>query len=193
VGMTFQYRGGTNAILNESPADWVSPNPGDPQRDYRKDPCADCLNKVVVNDTDHLWGHTGGDNIWVWRSFTRGLNVLLMEEMLPSPTWQDSARQAMGQVRRFADRMNLAAMHPDQKVSATGYSLANRGHEYLVFQADKGEFTVDLKDAPGRFRAEWLDINANRALLAREVEGGSVRTFTTPFPGPAALYLHRIR
>jgi hypothetical protein len=52
---------------------------------------------------------------------------------------------------------------------------------------------VDLKDAPGRFRAEWLDINANRALLAREVEGGGVRTFTTPFPGPAALYLDRIQ
>jgi hypothetical protein len=50
---------------------------------------------------DHLWGHTGGDNIWVWKSFMRGLNVLLMEELLPSPTWQDSARQAMGQVRRL--------------------------------------------------------------------------------------------
>ena len=57
-----------------------------------------------MNDTDHLWGHTGGDNIWVWRSFTRGLNVLFMEELLPSPTWQDSARTAMGQVRRYADR-----------------------------------------------------------------------------------------
>ncbi len=188
VGMTFQYKGGENAWLNESPADWISPN-GDGKDDYRNDPCADCSPKVVVSDTDHLWGHTGGDNIWVWRSFTRGLNVLFMEEMLPSPTWQDSARQAMGQIRRYAERMNLAAMKPDRKVAATGYALANRGREYLVFQSNKGEFTVDLSDAKGVFQGEWLDVNANRTIAAKTVEGGKSWTFTTPFPGPAALYL----
>lgn len=190
VGMTFQYRGGSNQALYDSPADWISPNPGDDRESYREHPCADCTTKVVVNDTDHLWGHTGGDSIWVWKSFTRGLNVLLMEEMLPSPTWQDSARQAMGQVRRFAERMNLAAMKPEPKL-ATGYCLAERGREYLVFQHDKGEFALDLKDAPGTFAVEWFDINAGRSLAGAPVEGGANRTFTTPFPGPAALYLKR--
>jgi len=32
VGMTFQYKGGTNRVLYESPADWISPNPGDPKK-----------------------------------------------------------------------------------------------------------------------------------------------------------------
>jgi hypothetical protein len=114
-----------------------------------------------------------------------------MEEMLPSPTWQDSARQAMGQVRRFAERMNLAAMKPEEKLSATRYCLAARGTEYLVFQHDKGEFTLDLKDAPSAFAVEWFDINAGRAIPAKPVRGGATRTFTTPFPGPAALYLKR--
>lgn len=191
VGMTFQYRGGANQTLYDSPADWISPNPGDPQKSYITNPCAGCTTKVVVNDTDHLWGHTGGDNTWVWRSFMRGLNVLFMEELLPSPTWQDSARQAMGQVRRFAERMNLAAMKPEENLSATRYCLASRGQEYLVFQSDKGEFTLDMKDAPGSFAAEWFNINANVAVAARPVEGGLVRRFTTPFPGPAALYLKR--
>lgn len=189
VGLTFAYRGGTNQDLYDSPADWISPNPGEPLRSYVENPCADCTAKIVVSDTDHLWGHTGGDNIWVWKSFTRGLNVLFMEELLPSPTWQDSARQAMGQVRRFAERMNLAAMRPEEKLSATRYCLAARGKEYLVFQSHKGEFTLDLKDAPGRFEVEWFNINANRSIAAKPVEGGAVRTFTTPFPGPAALYL----
>ena len=191
VGMTFQYRGGSNATLEESPADWISPNPGSDKERYRDDPCAGCSKKVVLNDTDHLWGHTGGDNIWVWRSFTRGLNVLLMEELLPSPTWQDSARVAMGQVRRFGDRVNLAAMKPEPALSATRFCLADRGREYLVFQSDKGEFTLDLKDAAGRFHAEWLDVNGNRTVAAKEVDGGAVRTFTTPFPGPAVLYLKK--
>lgn len=191
VGMTFQYKGGTNAILYESPADWISPNPGDQTQNYREDPCSNCTTKVVVNDTDHLWGHTGGDNVWVWKSFTRGLNVLFMEELLPSPTWQDSARQAMGQVRRYARKMNLAAVTPNEKLSATSYCLANRGHEYLVFQSNKGEFTVDLTDASGTFTVEWLNINADRTITGKPVAGGATRTFTTPFPGPAALYLKR--
>lgn len=189
VGMTFQYKGGTNRVLYESPADWISPNPGDAKESYREHPCADCTAKVVVNDTDHLWGHTGGDNIWVWRSFTRGLNVLFMEELLPSPTWQDSARQAMGQVRRYAGRVDLALMRPEQRLSATGYCLANRGREYLVFQSDKGEFTLDLSDAKGSMEVEWFDVNLDRAVAGKPVQGGGVRTFTTPFPGPAALYV----
>jgi len=189
VGMTFQYRGGSNATLFDSPADWISPNPGDAAQNYRENPCANCTTKVVVNDTDHLWGHTGGDNIWVWKSFTRGLNVLFMEELLPSPTWQDSARSAMGQVRRYAERMNLAAMVPEEKLCATGFCLAERGKEYLVFQSNKGEFTVNLADASGTFSVEWLNINADRTIAGQPVQGGAVRTFTTPFPGPAAVYL----
>jgi hypothetical protein len=189
VGMTFQYKGGTNAILYNSPADWISPNPGDAGQSYIENPCADCTTKAVVSDTDHLWGHTGGDNIWVWKSFARGLNVLFMEELLPSPTWQDSARQGMGQVRRYAERMNLGAMKPEERLSATRYCLANRGQEYLVFQHNKGEFTLDLKDAPGTFTAEWFNINGDKVVPAKPVQGGAVRTFTTPFPGPAALYL----
>jgi hypothetical protein len=189
VGMTFQYKGGTNANLYQSPADWISPNPGSAEESYMDNPCANCAGKVVVNDTDHLWGHTGGDNVWVWKSFTRGLNVLFMEELLPSPTWQDSARLAMGQTRRYAGKMDLAAMIPDAKLSTTRYCLAGRGREYLVFQSNKGEFTLDLRDAAGTFAVEWLDVNADRTVAAKPVQGGAVRTFTTPFPGPAALYL----
>lgn len=191
VGMTFQYRGGANHTLYQSPADWISPNPGDTRESFRQNPCPDCTDKVVINDTDHLWGHTGGDAIWVWKSFTRGLNVLFMEEMLPSPVWQDSARQAMGQTRRYADRMDLASMKPEGGLSATGYCLAARAREYLVFQHDKGEFTLDLKDAQGSFTTEWLDIHNNKVIEGKPVEGGAVRTFTTPFPGPATLYVKR--
>jgi hypothetical protein len=190
VGMTFQYRGGSNATLYNSPADWISPNPGTSEENFQQDPCADCTTKVVVSDTDHLWGHTGGDSVWVWKSFTRGLNVLLMEELLPSPTWQDSARTGMGQARRYAAKMNLARMKPEPKLSATRYCLADRGREYLVFQPGyKGEFTLDLSDAKGTFAAEWLDVHGDRTLPGKPVAGGASRSIRTPFGGPAVLYL----
>lgn len=56
VGMTFQYQGGTNENLFNSPADWISPNPGG---GYRDDPPPNDGRKIVLNDTDHLWGEVG--------------------------------------------------------------------------------------------------------------------------------------
>ena len=55
------------------------------------------------------------------------------------------------------------------------------------------KFTVDLTDAAGAtFTVEWLNINADKPVTGKPVAGGAVRTFTTPFPGPAALLLKRM-
>jgi hypothetical protein len=194
VGMTFMYAGGTNQDLLDSPADWVSPNPGGPsdRYNYRSNPSPKDVGKVVVNDTDHLWGHTGGDSAWVWKSFTRGLNVLFMEELTPSPTWQDSARVAMGQARRFADAIDLAHMPPKPELVQTGYLLAAPGREYLAYQdGSQGEFWIDLKDASGKFAVTWFDTATGKSHDGRPVAGGGRRVLTTPFPGAAAVHLKR--
>lgn len=192
VGMTFQWPPGKNEKLFNSPADWISPGVGEAM-EYRESPPADYKGKVIVNDTDHLWGHTGGDSVWVWKSFTRGMQVLFMEELLPSPTWQDSARSAMGQTRRYAQKMNLAEMVPSTSLATTGYCLANPGREYLVFQTgSRGEFSVNLADAPGRYSVEWLNVNTGATIAGKPANGGGNRVFTTPFGGPAALYLKLI-
>jgi len=192
VGMTFQYPGATNRLLTDSPADWISPNPGTPEESYKDRPSAKYVGKVVVNDTDHLWGHTGGDSVWVWRSFTRGLNVLFMEELTPSPTWQDSARVAMGQVRAFSRTIDLAHMVPAPELAGTGYVLASKGQEYLVYQdGSLGEFSVDLRNVTGTFEVKWYDTNHSNFVPGKPVTGGGRRVLTTPFPGPAAVHLKR--
>jgi hypothetical protein len=38
---------------------------------------------------------------------------------------------------------------------------------------------------------EWLNVTKGQTVPAKPVEGGAVRTFTTPFGGPAVLYLKR--
>jgi hypothetical protein len=192
VGMTFQYPGATNKMLIDSPADWISPNPGTPEEGYKDRPSARYLGKVVVNDTDHLWGHTGGDSVWVWKSFTRGLNVLFMEELTPSPTWQDSARVAMGQVRSFAAAIDLAHMVPRPKLVGTGYLLAAPGREYLAYQdGSQGEFSIDLRDAEGIYEVRWYDTTKSQFIPGKPVNGGGRRVLTTPFPGSAAVHLKR--
>ena len=190
VGMTFQYKGGSNAALFDSPADWISPNPGDAQTSYLDNPPPNAGGKVIVNDTDHLCGHSCGDAAWVWKSFCRGLNLLFMEELTPSPTWRDSARLGMEQTRRYSRRISLADMAPRGDLSSTRYCLASPGVEYLVFQTgNNGMLNVDLRGAAGRFSVEWLNVNADRTVAGQPVEGGARRVFDTPFPGPAVLYL----
>lgn len=61
IGMTYQNRRGKNQTLLESPADWISPNS---EGGFRDDPPDLHGAKVVLSDTDHLWG-VGGDAIWV--------------------------------------------------------------------------------------------------------------------------------
>jgi hypothetical protein len=192
VGITFMYPGSTNQVLIDSPADWISPNPGTPPEDYKFNPPARDVGKVIVNDTDHLWGHTGGDGVWVWRSFLRGLNVLFMEELLPSPIWQDSARAAMGQARRLSQTIDLAHMVPVPALAQTGYLLAKTGQEYVAFQdGSQGEFWIELKDAPGTYAVEWLNTTTGATVPGKPIAGGGRRVFTSPFPGPAVLHLKR--
>lgn len=190
VGMTFQYRGGSNQTLFDSPADWVSPNPGSADERYDSEPSGAYRGKVILSDTDHQYGHSGGDALWVWKSFCRGLNVLFMDDYSPSPSWQDSARAAMGQAVRYAEKMDLASMVPHDALSNTRYCLANPGREYLVFQPGiRGLFSVNLRAAKGECAVEWLNVTTGETRRGAPVGGGTARSFATPFPGPAVLYL----
>lgn len=192
VGMTSTGAGDPDdtALLFDSPADWISPGP---QRDdYRANPPAATGAKVVLSDTDHLWG-IGGDPIWVWKSFLRGLNPIWMDPYTTSfqrlPADAEDVRQAMGLTRRYAEKMDLAAMLPDTAISSTAYALANKGREYLVLQPGEGRISIDLSGAPGPFAAEWVNVSRRAVISAGTFPGGGVLALNAPFEGPAVLYL----
>jgi hypothetical protein len=194
VGMTFQYRGGSNRTLFESPADWISPNP---EGGYRDNPPAADGSKVILSDTDHLWG-IGGNQAWVWKSFLRGMNPLFMDPYDGvvlgerfDPKWEP-IRKGLGYTLRFADRMNLAAMTPQNDRASTGYCLAHaaaKEAEYLVYLPEGGEVTVDLSATPGRIALEWFNPSEGASKPAGTTEGGKAGTFSAPFPGDAVLRL----
>jgi hypothetical protein len=191
-------REGSMEALFGSPADWISPQNDGVSGDYMNNPPPADGRKVIISDTDHLWG-VGGDRIWVWKSFNRGLNLIYMDP-LSKPDWvrsseaeMEGARKAMGLMRRMAERMNLAEMKPQSELASTGYCLANPGVEYLVYQPKASEgFCVELKT--GTYRYEWFDptegvSTGNGSVKARV---GS-RQFKAPFEGDAVLYLNRAK
>jgi hypothetical protein len=203
VGMTVEYPGGGNTELFDSPADWISPN-GD--GGYRDDPPAADGSKVIISDTDHLWG-IGGDRQWAWKSFTRGMNPVFMDSYdcagygvgaLPdcdpnNPTWV-SLRLNLGYILTYANRMNLVAMTPRADLCSTGYCLTNpaaSGAEYLVYLPSGGSVTVNLSATPGQLSVEWFNPSNGMTTTGGATAGGANRSLTAPFSGDAVLYIYQ--
>jgi hypothetical protein len=201
VGMTYFDSGprGTLAALAESPADWISPGDDGGRFDYQVDPPAADGQKVSLADTDHVFG-VGGDGVWVWKTFMRGHNPIYMDPLgdkggfKVSKTQLESAREAMGQTRRFAEHVNLAAMTPRGDLASTQYCLADPAAEYLVYLPEGGAVTVDLSAATGDLTVEWFEPGKGQSIAAEhKVPGGAHREFHAPFSGAAVLYLARCR
>jgi hypothetical protein len=208
VGMTAQYPKGSNVALFSSGADWISPNDAD---GYQTEPPAADGRKVIINDTDHSFYYLSlqkvgltAQRVWVWKNFTRGNQVLFMDPYLdptpwdmtdrnhpsgdtPDPYW-DILRSAMGDARLYAERMDLAAMIPQNALSSTGYCLANPGREYLVYQPEAGTFTVNLQ--AGDYHYEWFSpINHTVISTGSFTAAAGSRSFTAPLNSEAVLYL----
>ena len=202
VVMTFHYQGGKNEELFDSPAEAVSPNPGEDNR-YREDPPPADGSKVIITDTDHLWG-IGGNRVWVWKSFCRGLHPVFMDPLEPLfadpaernrpefPEWEE-IRKNMGYTRSFALRINLAAMEPRGDLASSGYCLADTDSgkaEYLVYLPGGGPVEVDLSAGAGTMVAEWFDPTSGSTADIFSIEGGGPVSLSAPFGGHAVLYIH---
>jgi hypothetical protein len=220
VGMTFQHKGGSNAALFASPADWISPQCSD---GYDNDPLAADGSKVMIVDTDHGYGWTAlkkdepaGQQAWVWKNLVRGNQTLFMDPYLakiagpnigrnsplgthpsehyfgvgPDPYWE-TIRLAMGRARTYTQKMDLAATAPHGELSSTAYCLANPGREYLVYHPGGGKsFTVTLKE--GDYAFEWFNPTAGEiADTGTFTATAGSRSFTAPFDGDAVLYVRR--
>ncbi|MBW7995863.1 MAG: cellulase family glycosylhydrolase [Candidatus Glassbacteria bacterium] len=204
VVMTFHYQGGKNSELFASPAEAVSPNPGDDQ-EYRQGPSPADGSKIVLADTDHLWG-IGGNRKWVWRCFTRGVQPMFMDPLEPLfaqqqredniPDWPEyvEIRRNMGFTRMFAERIDLTAAEPVPELASTGYCLAvleSGREELVVYLPDGGAVEVDLGGIPGTLEGEWFDPTCGVTADRFGIDGGGRVSLTAPFGGHAVLYLHR--
>ena len=180
VGMTAQFPDGRNEDLFHSPADWISP--ASPHSSgYATDPPLALGDKVVVSDTDHIWG-LGGSVDWVWKTFTRGINTLFMDpyeadvtgfypryghragssrqgEQREQLAWE-AIRRSLGYTHRYARLLNLAVMVPRADLASTGYCLADPGLQYLVYLPEKQRRRKNqLLPIPSNWFPETVQVN----------------------------------
>jgi hypothetical protein len=184
--------------LFDSPADWICPGwDSDTGSSYMKDPPPSTGKKVVLVDTDHLWG-VGGDSKWVWKSFTRGLHPNYMDpylEMDPRATMRcsqgqfDSARRAMGKTLALANRIDLAKLKPNGQLSSSGYCLADPGNEYVIYLPEGHDVSIDLFAAPRKMNVEWIEPVEGTLVADKKITGGNRITFHSPFKADAVLHI----
>jgi hypothetical protein len=207
VGMTSQFKGGTDATLYHSEADWISPGTALPPEANGS--------KIVINDTDHSLYWVKMQSIgqkaqreWAWQNFTRGNNLAFMDPYLVrwpkrnrcsgttadpfvctrlDPYW-DEIRNALTDIRTYSTKVDLARMTPQQDLSSSGFCLANRGSEYLVF-SPKNVF--ELSTEPGQYNYEWFDPSQHQVVKTGSLPVGTRHRFTAPLSGDVVLWLHK--
>jgi len=205
VGMTAFHGGGMESLF-DGPADWISPAAWNGGWSYRYSPPANDGRKVIISDTDHLFGIGGSVNL-VWASFTRGHQPIFMDPydagLLGHSPFEPQYRKinlALGDTRRYAERMNLTAVTPQDDLASSGFVLADPGREYLIFLPKdlenvndaNGKVTIDLTEAQGKLVLEWFDPHTRKTKDGGQVSGGTKRSFVSPFGDEmAVLYLRR--
>lgn len=211
----------SNQLLIDSPADWISPS-SEPQDwmykgsvfliNYRDNPPVNQTGKVIIADTDHIWG-TGGNYKWAWKCFVRGLNAIFMDPYLPltddhnEKPWDyiggickdtqdfpdyEPLRLNMGYILNLSKRLDLVHMVPHNELSSTNYCLANPGKEYFIYFPEGGTAILDLKISNSKYIMEWFFPLLNKTFTRNDfVNGGDYLTITSPFSGDAVLYLKK--
>jgi hypothetical protein len=150
---------GTDDILYQSPADWVSPAAKVPMGRRRK---------VILNDTDHsyLWiglkkDGPAAQRAWVWENFTQGNQCLFMDLIstratIPGVTIRSmESRTSIGTVcaRRWAKAGATPSgwiwqlRYPTASSRPPGFVWQTQVKEYQVFVPNGGEATVDLSQS----------------------------------------------
>jgi Family of unknown function (DUF6298) len=183
VGMTLAAPDGLNDELFRSPADWISPGGAT----YEHSPAPADGRKISILDTDHVCQICGHSQV-VWKNFTRGHNVILMDPLDDDPG-RVQARRSMAQTLRYSRRIGLARMRPSTVDCSTGFCLVNSGREYLVYQPSGGTFRVNLHTTRRAFTLEWFDPIGERIVPGGRVSASYRVDLTPPFPGEAVAYL----
>ncbi len=80
--------------------------------------------------------------------------------------------------------------HSERLVSGSGIVIsANLGQEYVVYDSDGGEFTLDLSDMTGGVYREWFNPRNGEYYDQSVITVEPVQSFSPPFTGESVLHL----
>src|SRR5258708_18251711 len=93
----------------------------------------------------------------------------------------EKVRRNMGYTLRYSRKIDLINMEPQNDLSSSGYCLARKGREYLIYVPSANQVEADLRDAKTIFDVEWFDPGTGKQVAGDPVEGGKKIVFNSPF------------
>lgn len=196
-----------NADLENSPADWIAPAdepmdwmyPGSSFLDDMRYNLSDLKsNKVVILDTDHLWG-CGGNYEWAWKAFLQGYNPIFMDPwdgLLGADTvrvaWLSPCAQSrnyvqfellrknLGITRQVAQELDLKNCKPMPQLVSSRFCLANPGESYVVWVEAGKNLTINLFNAIGEFSVTWYNPVTLKFMENEPIRGGDYCVLQSP-------------
>jgi hypothetical protein len=198
-------------VLTNSNADWFSPGAG-LNLEYRYNPPEANGDKVIISDTDHLWG-LGGTPVWAWKSFVRGLNLLYMDPFFNfqgygegveknDPAWSKLSdkdceehilmRKQLGYIVDLSKKIDLNRFVPKSHLSSTNYCLADEGKGYIVLSTSGDEFALQTYPYKQTMEYKWLDIYTGVWSSVEKIEVGNdlANIFQPPKKQASVLFLY---
>ena len=98
----------------------------------------------------------------------------------------------MGYTNDYARQIDLGHMVPSGNLASSGYCLANKGVEYLVYNPRDSLVTVDLTGTTDNYRVEWLNPFSGNKSEQPSIQGGGNVSLAPPFHTEfSILYLKR--
>ncbi|PWT86381.1 MAG: hypothetical protein C5B58_01490 [Acidobacteria bacterium] len=168
--------------------------------------------KAIIVDTDHVCGICGTQT-WAWENFMRANSLLFMDPYLveapksrfPSynnnpagpcrdgqctavDTQWNPIRNAMTDILTYSQKVDLIHMTPQDSLSTSGFCLAKRGSQYLVY-SETNSFVLTL--VPGTYTYEWFNPSTHVLAGAGSMTIGANQRLTAPFSGDSVLWLHK--
>jgi len=151
------------------------------------------IDKPVVMDLDHVAPGQCQPAL-IWKAFTRGYHFNLYDGPFEQPqqesrAWQ-VARENLRLTSILAKRVrDIALMNPDEKLSSTGYCLANEGEEYIVYAEEQKDFEVNGLQAGKEYQYEWISTTQARARETGRVTPDARTHRFSPVCSGAVLFL----
>jgi hypothetical protein len=182
---------GSDVAIN-SPADCFAVAGSWQSRRYaKKNPPPNNNGEPGIVDMDHV--SPGSNDVgFVWSAFTRGYNFNLYDKPFEnpgaeSPQWR-RIRRNVGKTVEYAGKLDMVNVVPREDLASTGFCLAKRGYQYIVYQRGRGPFTVSGLRPDVAYQYEIYSTSESKVVAEGGCKpSGSTESFK---PGNEAVVLY---
>src|SRR5690606_4071775 len=153
--------------------------------------------KIYGADTGR-YGTTRDGTERFWRNLVGGAASARFHRPDSGIGLDDTAKKHIAAFRMLEAECDLFRCEPDassrrllKRDSNEAYLTCEPGKQYVVYFPQKGDVSLDLRDAPGEFRVRWLDIEQAKWTRDLDASGSGLLDLVSRIDGHGLCLIQR--